>query len=169
MALADFLFIRVRRRSWMNIGRNFHHKGWHLHLQTVPFETKYYWSGPAAAIKKRCKGPRGRSARENCLCSFLFLTAPFVKCSVCKNHSKTFEITIVCFRCPCSSVSSLGDFKSVILTDCHFRIWTQRVTFKTWDPTDIWSGWCQDRRQSCIMSIFYTDENFSLKFTPKNA
>ena len=79
MALADFLFIRVRRRSWMNIGRNFHHKGWHLHLQTVPFETKYYWSGTATAIKKRCKGPRGRSARENCICSFLFLTAVFAK------------------------------------------------------------------------------------------
>ena len=29
------------------------------HLQTVPLETKYYWSG-SAAIKKRCKVPRGR-------------------------------------------------------------------------------------------------------------
>ena len=33
------------------------------------------------------------------------------------------------------------------LTDCHFRIWTQRVTYETWDPSDNWSEWWLDKRQ----------------------
>ena len=32
------------------------------------------------------------------------------------------------------------------LTDCHFRISTQSVTFETWDPSDIWSTWCLDKK-----------------------
>ena len=27
------------------------------------------------------------------------------------------------------------------VTGCHFRILTQRVTFETWDPSDIWLEW----------------------------
>ena len=27
-----------------------------------------------------------------------------------------------------------------------FKIWTQRVTFETWDPWDIWSEWCLDKK-----------------------
>jgi len=32
------------------------------------------------------------------------------------------------------------------LTECHFRILIQRVTFETWDPSDIWSEWFLDRK-----------------------
>ena len=32
-----------------------------------------------------------------------------------------------------------------LVSDCHFRIWTQRMTFEPWDPSDIWSEWCQDK------------------------
>ena len=28
----------------------------------------------------------------------------------------------------------------------HFRILTQRVSFETWDPSDIWSTWCLDKK-----------------------
>ena len=32
------------------------------------------------------------------------------------------------------------------VTHCHFRMLTQRVTFDTSDPSDIWSEWCQDKK-----------------------
>ena len=36
--------------------------------QTVPFETKYYWSGSVSAgIKKRCKAIVKESEIKNCL------------------------------------------------------------------------------------------------------
>ena len=35
----------------------------------------------------------------------------------------------------------LGDW----VTGCHFRISTQRVTFETWDPSDIWSECYPDK------------------------
>ena len=31
-------------------------------------------------------------------------------------------------------------------TDCHYRISTKRVTFETWDPSDIWFEWCLDKK-----------------------
>ena len=42
------------------------------------------------------------------------------------------------FSCPGSSIHNLGQS----MTGCHFWILTQRVTFDTWDPSDIWSEWC---------------------------
>ena len=33
------------------------------------------------------------------------------------------------------------------LTHCHFRILTQRVTFVTWDPSDIWSECYTDEKR----------------------
>ena len=44
------------------------------------------------------------------------------------------------FSCPGSSIPDLGVFVFVV-AECHFRILTQRVTFETWDPSDIWSEW----------------------------
>ena len=32
------------------------------------------------------------------------------------------------------------------LTECHFRVSTQKVTFETWDLSDIWSEWCPDKK-----------------------
>ena len=53
-----------------NIGKNLHHKGDDtFQLQTVPLETKDYWSG-SAAIKKRCKAPRGRWKYTNAFDTF---------------------------------------------------------------------------------------------------
>ena len=40
----------------------------------------------------------------------------------------------------------LGQSVSEWVTECHFRISTQRVTFETWDPSDIWSEWCLDKK-----------------------
>ena len=40
------------------------------------------------------------------------------------------------FSCPGSSIPDLGQW----LSNCHFRILTQIVTFKTWDHSDIKSG-----------------------------
>ena len=31
--------------------------------------------------------------------------------------------------------------------ECHFRISTQKVTFETWNPSDIWSEWQNDIKQ----------------------
>ena len=45
------------------------------------------------------------------------------------------------FSCPGSSIPDLGQSLTEWLTHCHFRILTQRVTFETWDPLDIWSEW----------------------------
>ena len=49
------------------------------------------------------------------------------------------------FSCPGSSILDLGQSVSESLTHCHFRVLTQRVTFETWDPSDIWSEWCLDK------------------------
>ena len=46
------------------------------------------------------------------------------------------------FSCTGSSIPDLGQW----LAYCHFRILTQRVTFETSDPSDIWSEWCQDKK-----------------------
>ena len=46
------------------------------------------------------------------------------------------------FSCPGSSIPDLGDW----VGDCHFWILTQRVTLDTWDPSDIWSEWCPDKK-----------------------
>ena len=32
------------------------------------------------------------------------------------------------------------------VSDCYFRILPQRVTFETWDPSDIWSGWWGEKK-----------------------
>ena len=56
--------------GYRNIGRNLHHKGDDtFQLQTVPLETKDYWSG-SAAIKKRCRAPRGRWKYTNAFDTF---------------------------------------------------------------------------------------------------
>ena len=49
-----------------------------------------------------------------------------------KSIVKEFVI-LYFFSCPDSYVPTL----SQSLSDCHFRIWTQRVTSETWDPSDI--------------------------------
>ena len=55
------------------------------------------------------------------------------------------NIAILSFlSCPGSSIPTLVVTHS--LTDCHFRIWTQRVTFETQDFSDIWPVWCLDKK-----------------------
>ena len=46
-----------------------------------------------------------------------------------------YQICII-FGCPGSSIPTLGRRHR------HFRIWTHRVTFETWDHSYIWSEWC---------------------------
>ena len=46
------------------------------------------------------------------------------------------------FSCPGSSIPDLGQS----LTQCHFWILTQRVTFETLDPSDIWSERQKDKK-----------------------
>ena len=46
------------------------------------------------------------------------------------------------FSCPGSSILSLAEW----VTNSRFAIWTQRETFETSDPSDIWSGWCLDKK-----------------------
>ena len=45
-----------------------------------------------------------------------------------------------------SPIPDLGQSLSESLSHCHFRILTQRVTFETWDPSDIQSEWCLDKK-----------------------
>ena len=52
------------------------------------------------------------------------------------------------FSCPGSSIPTLGRHW---LSDRHFRIWTQRVTFEPWDASDIWSEWYLDKRTKRAM------------------
>ena len=67
-----------------------------------------------------------------CICLFFF----------------TFNIFAfaVVFSCPGSSLPDLGQSLTEWVTHRHFRILTQRVTFETWDPSDIWSEWCLDKK-----------------------
>ena len=50
------------------------------------------------------------------------------------------------FSCPGSSIPDLGQWVSDWVGGCHFRILTQRVTFKTSDHSDILSAWCPDKK-----------------------
>ena len=34
----------------------------------------------------------------------------------------------------------------LVVTECHFIIWKQRVTFETWGLSDIWSMWCPHKK-----------------------
>ena len=51
----------------------------------------------------------------------------------------------------CRSLAALAALYLTLVSDwvghCHFRILTQRVTFETWDPSDIWPEWCQKRQK----------------------
>ena len=51
----------------------------------------------------------------------------------------------------CRSLTALAALYLTLVSDlvghCHFRILTQRVTFETWDPSDIWPEWCQKRQK----------------------
>ena len=64
-----------------------------FHLQTVPLETKYYWSG-SAAIKKRCKAPRGRWIHTIVL-DTVALANILSFCSMCK---KLLQIVVKLFK-----------------------------------------------------------------------
>ena len=55
-----------------------------------------------------------------------------------KFNSDVKFTSMLVFSCPGSSVPDLGQWVS----QCHFRISTQRVTFETWDSLDIWLEWC---------------------------
>ena len=53
---------------------------------------------------------------------------------------------LLVFSCPGSSIPDLGQSVSHWVSQCHFRILTQRVAFKTWNPSDIWSEWCLNKK-----------------------
>ena len=48
-----------------------------------------------------------------------------------KSSSASPEVNILVSSCPGSSIPDLGQYVTDSLTDRHFRIWTQRVTFET--------------------------------------
>ena len=64
---------------------------------------------------------------------------------IVKNRVVLF-IQIECFSWPGSSMPDLGQSVREWVTECHFWILTQRVTFKTWGPYDIWSEWYLTKR-----------------------
>ena len=41
------------------------------------------------------------------------------------------------------------------VSDRHFRILTQSVTFETWDPSEIWSGWWGEKKSWKKTSTFF--------------
>ena len=45
------------------------------------------------------------------------------------------------------------------VSDCHFWILTQRVTFDAWDPSDIWSAICLDKGQKDKKTKRQKDKN----------
>ena len=51
------------------------------------------------------------------------------------------------FSCPGSSIPDLGQWVTDWVTQCHFWILIQRVTFDTWDPSYISSDWCPDKNK----------------------
>ena len=71
-------------------------------------------------------------------CDQIRTPVPFNRCQI---HSPLLP-SLNLFSCPGSSIPGLGHS----LSDCQFRILTQGVTFETWDPSDSWSGWCQDNK-----------------------
>ena len=48
---------------------------------------------------------------------------------------------VTVFSCP-SSTPTLG----WSVDQWPFRIWTKIMTFEIWDPSDIWSEWCKDKK-----------------------
>ena len=48
---------------------------------------------------------------------------------------------ILPFSCPGSFIPSLE-----VVSHWHSRIWIHRVTFETWDPSDIWWEWYLDKK-----------------------
>ena len=64
----------------------------------------------------------------------------------CTLHYAPPHHCCIVFSCPGSSIPDLGQSVSHWLSGCHFRILTQRVTFDTSDPSDIWSEWCLDKK-----------------------
>ena len=54
-----------------------------------------------------------------------------------KNGWRLVMAMFYVFSCPGSSIPDLGQSLSESVTDCHFRILTQSVTFETSDPSDI--------------------------------
>ena len=64
-------------------------------------------------------------------------------CAQTRNHNFYYLV----FSCPGSSIPDLGHSLGQSVTECHFRILTQRVTFETSDPSDIWSEWKVGRKK----------------------
>ena len=61
---------------------------------------------------------------------------------------------VLVFSCPGSSIPDPGQWVGDSLKNCQFRIWTQRVTFDTSDPSDIWLEWNykdKDQKESLIL------------------
>ena len=57
----------------------------------------------------------------------------------------------------------VSEWVSDWLTDCHFRIWTQIVTFVTWDPLDIWSMIIVIARQKESSILWGQGRSFALR------
>ena len=93
---------------------------------------------PRPNLPHICRTWKAEKLNSTALLSKLSLFCQFLW-GVCSDQ-------IFIFSCPGSSIPDLGQWVTHSLTDCHFRILTQRVTFETSDPSDIWSEWCQDKK-----------------------
>ena len=61
---------------------------------------------------------------------------------IAAEQQQEFHFWARLISCPGSSIPTLCPWVS----NRHFRILTQRVTFETWDPSDIWSGWWGEKK-----------------------
>ena len=102
--------------------------------------------GPSYSFSIMLRAPFNQSSLEQiweapaCTCSFGHcqdsVWAPLCRLSghfsfCCTNHLGIgFTALYLTF------LSSVGE--------CHFRTWTQRVTFEPWDLSNMWSEWCHD-------------------------
>ena len=116
---------------------------WHLHVYSL------------ARVLPRCVCTVWYLLRANkqVLCfrqySLLLSASLVLSVELCKGLSPT------CLQCKWNNLWMLACFLAALAAlyltlvtdwvgDCNFRIFTQRVTFETSDPSDIWSAWCLD-------------------------
>ena len=69
---------------------------------------------------------------------------------LCTAPKHQFALKVCFFSCPGSSIPDLGHSLTDWLTDCHFWILTQRVTFDTWDPSDIYCSMISGQKDKKI-------------------
>ena len=124
--------------------RLFHH---HHHCQETFVQCWFLWGRNWRIVSTRWRIKRSlpslsyNMASISCV-AFIDLVDPPMQ-------SYSYNRFVRCFFGLLADLAALYlTLVSASLTHCHFRISAQRVTFETWDSSDIWSEWCLDKKKN---------------------